>query len=120
MAALADRYADALPRETLIDLREVSADQLSPLLDDEVAAWRTQLNWDFSPSADLVRRFVQMRALNGLALMREGAIFGFFYYAAKEGKGLIGDFYVPPPHSTVEIENQLLEGVLQAMWRTPG
>ena len=55
MAALPDRYADSLT-ERLQDLREVTAEQLSPLLEEETQAWGAELDWDFHPSADLVRR----------------------------------------------------------------
>ena len=52
MAALSEVYAP-----DLVDLREIRADDLNPLLEEEGLAWRTQLSWDFGASADLVRRF---------------------------------------------------------------
>jgi ribosomal protein S18 acetylase RimI-like enzyme len=124
MAALSDRYADPPPRGALLDLRDLQPEHLAPLLEEEIEAWRTQLDWDFCASADLVKRFVQVRALHGFALLEGGVrgakVAGYCYYVAEEGKGLIGDFYMREAARTVENENRLLEAVLESMWRTPG
>ena len=56
------------PDHLVVDLRNVSAADMAPLLDEETVAWRAALDWDFEPSAELVRRFVGMQALNGFAL----------------------------------------------------
>jgi ribosomal protein S18 acetylase RimI-like enzyme len=118
MAARSHPHSDSRPDE-VIELRQIAAEDLSPVLDEEIEAWRTELNWDFRPSAELVRRFVQMQALNGFALARSGRVVGYSYYVS-DNKGLIGDFYVQPRHRTVENENALLECLLNAMWRSPG
>jgi ribosomal protein S18 acetylase RimI-like enzyme len=124
MAALPDRHADSPPRGALLDLRDLQPEHLVPLLEEEIEAWRSGLDWDFCASADLVKRFVQVRALNGFALLeggvRSATVAGYCYYVAEEGKGLIGDFYVRQSARTVENENRLLEAVLDSMWRTPG
>ena len=41
-----------------------------------------------------MRRFVDMRALNGSALVEDGEVAGYMYYVLEEDKGLIGDLYV--------------------------
>ena len=115
MAALPDRYM-----ESLIDLRDLTTEHLAPLLEEEIDAWHSRLDWDFSASADLVRRFVHLRALSGFALMSPAGVAGYSYYVAEEGKGLIGDFFVRAAARTTEAESRLLEAVLQALWRTPG
>ena len=51
------------PAEEIVDLRRLSARELEPLLEEETATWRDELEWDFVKSADLVRRFVDLRAL---------------------------------------------------------
>ena len=38
----------------LIDLRRISARELDPLLREEIAAWRADLDWEFDKSADLI------------------------------------------------------------------
>ena len=60
----------------LVDLRQLCAADLEELLEEEIRAWREQLDWDFSKSADLVRRFVDMRALQGCALVDDGMVIG--------------------------------------------
>jgi ribosomal protein S18 acetylase RimI-like enzyme len=122
MAALPERFADS-PRVSLIDLRDLQPEHLASLLDEEVGAWKRGLDWDFRASADLVRRFLQVRGLNGFALLEgsghETSVAGYCYYVVEEGKGLIGDFYMHERVRTVENENRLLEAVLEAMWKTP-
>jgi ribosomal protein S18 acetylase RimI-like enzyme len=126
MAALSDAPpgVDHSSFPQLVELRRVEADRLNPLLDEEIAAWRALLDWDFRPSADLVRRFVHMQALNGFALVTNTAqgprVEGYTYYVCEEGKGLIGDLYVRREFRTPRHQNVLLEGVLDSLWRTPG
>ncbi len=115
MAALPDRYD-----EPVVDLRRITAERLDPLLEEETATWRTQLDWDFHQSADLVRRFVHMQALSGFALMLNDKVSGYVYYVCEDGKGLIGDLYLLREHRTILHENVLLEAALNAIWRTPG
>src|ERR1700681_3482010 len=92
-----------------VDLRRLSARDLEPLLQEETAAWRDELEWDFDKSADLVRRFVDLRALNGSAVVEDGEVAGYLYYVVEENKGLIGDLYVLRAFRTVEREHRLLE-----------
>jgi ribosomal protein S18 acetylase RimI-like enzyme len=115
MAALSEQRPTPL-----LDLREVSAAYLEPVLQAEIAEWRTELDWDFRASADLVRRFVEMRALTGFALTGRTGAAGYAYYVCEDGKGLIGGLYIAPGYRTIETEDLLLTTVLDAMWRTPG
>ena len=105
----------ALRQREIVDLRRLSARELEPLLAEETAAWSTELEWDFEKSADLVRRFVDLRALNGYALIEDGEIVGYLYYVVEEGKGLLGDLYVRREFRTAERENELLEVALEAI-----
>ena len=99
----------------VIDLRRLSAADLEPLLAEEAAAWRNELEWDFEKSADLVRRFVDLRALNGNALLEDGQVTGYLYYVLEESKGLIGDLYVRRDLRTADREDMLLEAALDAI-----
>jgi ribosomal protein S18 acetylase RimI-like enzyme len=115
VAALFDQYPNPL-----LDLRDVTSAYLEPLLREEIEEWRTDLDWDYQPSADLVRRFVDMRALTGFTLPGEKEAIGYGYYVCEDGKGLIGGLYVGRRHRTIENENTLLTAILDAMWRTSG
>jgi ribosomal protein S18 acetylase RimI-like enzyme len=110
--------APARPPE-IIDLHRLAASDLEPLLEEEIEAWRERLEWDFSKSADLVRRFVDLRALNGAALVEDGGVVGYAYYVMEERKALIGDLYVRRAHRTVEREEALLEWVLEGAMANP-
>ncbi len=96
----------------IIDLRRLPARDLEPLLQEETAAWREELEWDFEKSADLVRRFVDLRALNGCALVEGGEVTGYVYYVLEDNKGLIGDLFVRKEVCTADREDRLLETAL--------
>jgi len=102
----------------IVDLRQLDARDLDPLLGEETAAWLDELHWDFEKSADLVRRFVDLRALNGCALIEEGVITGYLYYVIEENKGLIGDVYVRRAWAGEERETRLLTWGVEAVMQT--
>lgn len=110
--------------QQIVELRHIEADRLIPLLEEEIVAWRNELDWDFRPSADLVRRFIHMQALSGFALVTNTSfgprVDGYSYFVCEEGKGLVGDLYVMREHRNLQTENALLESVLDTLWRTPG
>lgn len=119
---MAAAVVDPVPFQTL-DLRSVDIDTLAPLLAEQIASWKTDLDWDFTPSANLVRRFVQMHVLTGHALISRADpahAIGYSYYVCEDGKGLIGDLYILKKHRTWETENALFQASLDAMWQTPG
>jgi ribosomal protein S18 acetylase RimI-like enzyme len=107
------------PNQEVVDLQRLSSRDLEPLLSEEIATWRAELEWDFEKSAELVRRFMDLRALNGSALVEDGAIKGYAYYVLEESKGLIGDLFVRRDVRTVERENALLASVLEPMMANP-
>jgi len=110
---MAARLHPAPPAQPeIVDLRRLSITDLEPLLREESAAWREELDWDFEKSADLVRRFVDLRALNGSALLEGNQVTGYVYYVLEENKGLIGDLYVSRALRTREREDWLLRAAL--------
>jgi ribosomal protein S18 acetylase RimI-like enzyme len=107
-------FADLRPPD-LVDLRTLNARDLEPLLTEEIAAWRDELEWQFDQSASLVRRFVDLRALNGSALLDHGQPTGYLYYVLEDNKALIGDLYLRRGYRTVEREDLLLRSALEAI-----
>ncbi len=103
----------------ILDLRDVSPGMLAPLLREETAAWRDTLRWDFGKSAELVRRFVDMRALSGCALVSGGQAIGYGYYVAEGHKALVGDVYLMRGFRSAEYENRLLDTMLKEMTAAP-
>jgi ribosomal protein S18 acetylase RimI-like enzyme len=107
-------FADLRPPD-LVDLRTLNARDLEPLLTEEIAAWRDELEWQFDQSASLVRRFVDLRALHGSALLDHGVPTGYLYYVVEDNKALIGDLYLRRSYRTVERENLLLNSAVEAI-----
>jgi ribosomal protein S18 acetylase RimI-like enzyme len=105
----------AVSAPELIDLRRISASHLDALLEEETREWKESLDWDFGKSAELVRRFVDMRALSGCALVEAGEAVGYSYFVVEEHKGLIGDLYLRRAWRTVQNENRLLAAVLEGL-----
>jgi ribosomal protein S18 acetylase RimI-like enzyme len=93
MAALVDPAPRSVEPE-LCDLRNLRAPGLDDLLAEESAFWQDAFAWDFENSASLVRKFVEIRALNGYALILNGRAVGYSYYVFEDQKGLVGDLYV--------------------------
>src|SRR5580704_14346707 len=114
MAALADRLSSKT-----VDLRSIDADALAPVLGEQIESWKTELHWDFTASASLVRRFVQIHALSGCALILRNQVIGYSYFVCEDGKGVIGDLYVLKQHRSADHEYALLQSSLDAMWQTP-
>jgi ribosomal protein S18 acetylase RimI-like enzyme len=101
----------------VVDLWQVRSHDLNPVLDEETEDWRELLHWDFRASADLVRRFVGVRALNGYALVISGEPVGYTYFVAEEHKALIGDLFVRSDYRTPQNEHRLLAAVIEHLTR---
>jgi len=113
MAALSEVSLPAL-----VDLRQLRFEDLEPMLEEETGQWSQRLDWDFRPSAKLVRRFVRMQALHGYALVSGRRVVGYCYFVFEETKGLIGDLYVSRDYQNAENEGRLLGAVLHDLAST--
>jgi len=113
MAAVSD-----FPLARILDLRHLRAGDLDALLDEEIQVWADTLDWDFRGSAGLVRRFLDMQALNGYSLILNGQPVGYCYYVSEERKGLIGDLYVMKQFATSDNEERLLAAVVDNLAKT--
>src|SRR5690348_2889934 len=107
------------PLARIVDLRHLRSGDLDALLDEETETWRETLDWDFRASAGLVRRFLDMQALNGFSLLMNGHPVGYCYFVSEERKGLIGDLYVMRDFVSVENEEHLLGTVVETLIKTP-
>ncbi|MGE5644226.1 MAG: GNAT family N-acetyltransferase [Acidobacteriota bacterium] len=104
----------------LVDLWQVRAHELEPMLREEIRTWRELLAWDFRASADLVRRFIEVHALNGFALVAGEEAVGYAYYVCEDHKGLIGDLFLRQEYRTPENERRLLAAVIDQLTHTRG
>ncbi len=103
----------------LDDLRSVSPDTLDPILKEERGRWRALLHWDFTPSANLVIRYVQMQALDGFVLLDDEEPAGYIYWVSEDHKGLLGDLYLRDAWRSPANENMLLSAALTQLRRNP-
>lgn len=115
MAALAD-----IPLPELVDLVNLGVADFDPLLAEEIVTWQTRFNWDFRPSADLLRRFLHMRSLQGFGLRMGRTLVGYSYHVLEERKGLIGDFYLTQPFTDIPTQMMLLGSTVQNLMLKPG
>jgi ribosomal protein S18 acetylase RimI-like enzyme len=106
-------------RVELTDLRRVHSRKLQPLFDEEARYWLERLRWDYAPSIDLIRNFINARALLGYAAWQNGEPAGYGFYVLEEHKGLIGGLYVSPRFPQVEIGRLLLREMLSSLRHLP-
>lgn len=104
----------------VLDLRHFQARHFSDLLEEESRIWATKLRWDFRPSCDIVRRYLDLRALSGYALVDGQTPVGYSYYVHEDHKVLIGDLFVSEPYRTLEAQHTLLRHVVETAENTPG
>lgn len=103
----------------IVDLRQVHSRSLENLFREEIARWRDELRWDYRPSIDLVRKFIDSRALGGFAAIEDGQPAGYGFYVIEDHKGLIGGLFVAAQHTRGPITERLLTEMLTALRATP-
>jgi ribosomal protein S18 acetylase RimI-like enzyme len=112
--------ADLQTRDSqVVDMRNLTASDLEPLLLEEAAEWGRRLDWDFSKFADLVRRFADARMLNGAALIHRGEVAGYGHTCLTQNKGVITDLYVRSAWRTNNAEASLFRALLHRLIRSP-
>jgi ribosomal protein S18 acetylase RimI-like enzyme len=103
----------------IVDLRQLHSRSLESLFREEAERWRDELQWDYRPSIDLVRKFIDSRALGGYAAVQDGRPAGYGFYVLEDHKGLIGGLFVSAQHSQGPITQRLLTEMLGALRATP-
>ncbi len=104
----------------IIDLRQMSSRQLEPLLEEEARQWRAELHWDYRPSLELIKKFVDARSLGGFAAMENGQPAGYGFYVIEEHKGLLGGLFVASRFPQVALSGKLLGEILAVLRGVPG
>lgn len=115
MAAATDVLGPAV-----VQLPHLRPADLDPLLAEEIGAWEERFAWDFRPSADLLRRFLQIRSLSGCALRLDDRVIGYAYSVCENRKGLIGDLYLREQYQRHSFQMILLEATVRNLMLTPG
>ena len=109
---------NAIPMN-IIDLRQATVRQLEPLLLEEASHWRDELHWDYRSALELIKRFLDARALSGCAAVQNDTAVGYAFYVLEDYKGLIGGLYVSPTQNQGSIGKRLLEELLFSMRALP-
>lgn len=103
----------------IVDLRQTTVRQLEPLLEEESRHWRKELHWDYRGALELIKRFLEARALAGSVAFENGNAAGYAFYVMEEQKGLIGGLYVSADFPQSVIAQQLLKETLFSMRAIP-
>jgi ribosomal protein S18 acetylase RimI-like enzyme len=103
----------------IVDLRQLHSRSLEDLFKEETQRWREELHWDYRPSIDLVRKFIDSHALGGYASVENGHPTGYGFYVLEERKGLIGGLFVSSQHPQAPTTQRLLTEMLGTLRATP-
>jgi ribosomal protein S18 acetylase RimI-like enzyme len=115
----------AIPVE-ILDLRHFSSVDLRPLLERESDLWMHRLAWDYTPSAEMILRYLDSKILPGYAAIERGRVFGYCFFVYEGSKGVIGDLFVAANngYSTAQqisdVEHELLAHVIDTLQSSPG
>jgi len=103
----------------IIDLRQVPSRSLEPLFEQEIRHWRDELHWDYRPSVELIRKFIDSKALGGYLVSEYGKPAGYGFYVLEEYKGLIGGLFVSSDFPKEQITQTLVAEMVAALHATP-
>jgi hypothetical protein len=91
----------------IVDLRQVHSRTLDVLFQEEARHWRDELHWDYRPSIDLIRKFIDSRSLNGYLALDDGRPAGYGFYVLEDHKGLIGGLFVASDYAQSPITRDI-------------
>jgi ribosomal protein S18 acetylase RimI-like enzyme len=103
----------------ILDLRQIQSRSLEPLFQEEARHWRDELHWDYRPSIELIRKFIDSRALGGYAALEDGRPAGYGFYVLEDNKGLIGGLYASAQFAQESITKKLVTEMVTALHATP-
>lgn len=101
----------------IIDLKTVSPSELAQFWQREVQRWREQLFWDVSDRFDTLRRVLERRGLQGVALRIGTQIEGYAYYIISGRLGVLAGLDLAPGWAGTEAAKTLLQAALHALWQ---
>jgi ribosomal protein S18 acetylase RimI-like enzyme len=108
----------------ILDLRHFAANDLRPVIEEEVAVWRNTLHWDYRASSDMILRYADSRILPGFTAIERGRVHGYVFFVYEGAKGVIGDLYVEDSSATTDrrqnIELELLRHSISTLQQSPG
>jgi ribosomal protein S18 acetylase RimI-like enzyme len=103
----------------IVDLRQLHSRSLEKLFQEEISRWREELHWDYRPSIELIRKFIDSRALGGYAAIANGHPTGYGFYVLEDHKGLIGGLFASAQNGQADVTHRLLAEMLDALRASP-
>jgi ribosomal protein S18 acetylase RimI-like enzyme len=103
----------------IVDLRQLHSRSLEKLFEEEIRRWREELHWDYRPSIELIRKFIDSRALGGYAAIENGHPTGYGFYVLEDHKGLIGGLFASAQTGQAAVTHRLLTEMLDALRASP-
>jgi ribosomal protein S18 acetylase RimI-like enzyme len=103
----------------IADLRQMYSQSLEALFQEEILRWREELSWDYRPSIELIRKFIDSHVLAGYAALENGHPVGYGFYVLEEHKGLIGGLFVSSHCAQAPVTRRLLSEMLSALRAMP-
>ncbi len=119
---MSGRYTLGAPGDRtmqIVDLRQITSRQLAPLLEEEQACWLEELHWDYRPSAQLIKKFIDAKSLAGRAAIAGDDPAGYGFYVLDETKALVGGLYVSTRFEHLRPAEQILQEMLGEMRSMP-
>jgi len=104
----------------IVDLRQISSRQIDPLLAEETRHWKEELRWDYRPSLNLIKKFVDARSLAGCVAIENGRALGYSFYVVEDHKALIGGLHVSSQCPQLALARQLLASMHETLRAIPG
>lgn len=103
----------------IVDLRQIASRRLEPLFEEEAQYWLDEMLWDYRPSLQLIRKFIDAKSLSGYVAFENEDPAGYGFSITEEEKGLIGGLYVSPKYSGSAVTPSLVQELVATLKATP-
>ncbi len=103
----------------IVDLRQIQSRSLEPLFQEETRHWREELHWDYRPSVDLIRKFIDSHSLGGYVALENSKPAGYGFYVLEDHKGLIGGLFVSSNPAQAAVTKTLVTEMVTSLRATP-
>ena len=93
-------------------LRELRSRDLRVLLDEEIAHWTAELDWDFADVASAVADAVDARTVAGRVAQDGPRALAYCYWLREQGRAVVGSLFAAEQARGQGLEERLLDAVL--------
>ncbi len=91
---------------------------LSPVLEEEIGCWQHELDWNYRPAAQVIKKYLKARSLTGYVLTApSGRAVGYTYYVLNSSVGYIGNIFVSRSYADLQAYHKLLTPTLTSLRR---